>query len=283
MAAKTVVVAAFSLSFAFGQGEKPVIEIVTDADGNVIERKGPSGETPGTRYVDLDPFITATREATAEFTQRLPDFLCEQLTTRSSDRVTAEVLYVDGRESYRNLKINGKAPKGNSPAATGTWSTGEYGTMAKDVFSAATAARFEHPRDDRINNGPARSYSYKVARANSHWRVDASGQVLYPAYEGTVWIEPAEHRVLRLEMIGREIPKDFPFDSVEMTVDYGVVKIGSGKYLLPTVAECLACRRGTNECTRNRTIFRNYRKFTAESTISTTDSNITFDEEKPER
>lgn len=267
------------------------IEIVTDADGNVIERRGPPGATAGTRFPDTDRFIVAARQSATEFTGQLPDFLCDQITIRkesargplrwrSHDRVTAEVLYAGGKESYRNVRVNGKVPKGGSPDVSGTWSTGEYGTVLRDLLSVGTAAAFERPRETSIGGVAARMYEYKVARGNSHWRIEYESYKLYPAFEGAVWFEPRDHRVLRMEMMARDIPRDYPLDVIETTVDYGVVEIGRNRYLLPVASECLACVRGTTRCTRNETQFRNYRKFTAESTVTTTDSTITFEGEK---
>jgi len=73
---------------------------------------------------------------------------------------------------------------------------------------------------------------------------------------------------LRIEMQGREIPEEFPLATVETAVDYDYVTLGTPeKFLLPVHAEVLSCRRGSNECERNVIEFRNYHKFTGESTI----------------
>ena len=42
----------------------------------------------------------------------------------------------------------------------------------------------------------------------------------------------------------------------------------SKQYLLPVHSESLSCQRGTNDCSRNVIDFRNYRKYTGESTIT---------------
>ncbi len=86
--------------------------------------------------------------------------------------------------------------------------------------------------------------------------------------------------MLRIETEAFNLPADFDLDTVEMTVDYGFVRIGGEEYLLPVASENLACWRGSNNCSRNKIEFRNYRKFGAESTIVTTDSEITFDGEE---
>jgi hypothetical protein len=39
------------------------------------------------------------------------------------------------------------------------------------------------------------------------------------------------------------------------------------QYLLPVHSESLSCQRGTDMCSLNKIDFRNYRKYTGESTI----------------
>jgi hypothetical protein len=102
-----------------------------------------------------------------------------------------------------------------------------------------------------------------------------------PSYRGRIWLDPKTLLVRRIEMQAMQLPPTFPVDHAEMTLDYGPVRIGGKEYLLPTKTENLACFRGESTCTRNETEFRNYRKFSTESNISTTESSVTFDAEKP--
>ena len=66
------------------------------------------------------------------------------------------------------------------------------------------------------------------------------------------------------------MPRAFPLDTVESSVDYDYVLIGDARFLLPVHSEALSCERGTSNCNRNTIDFRNYKKFSA-------DTNITFD------
>jgi len=121
-----------------------------------------------------------------------------------------------------------------------------------------------------------------VEQPNSHWQTVIGGQSVRPAYKGAVWIDKKTWRVLRIEMEAIEVPKSFPLDTIEWVVDYAYVRIGTAEFLLPAHAENLACWRGTGQCARNAIDFRNYRKFTSESQIMTTDSSVSFEgEEKP--
>src|SRR5205085_3345512 len=85
------------------------------------------------------------------------------------DRVTCEILLVDGKEDYRNLKVNGKALKKGSPEDSGSWSTGEFAQVLADIVSPSTAAAFKIARSSSIGGIETKVYDYSVQKPNSHW------------------------------------------------------------------------------------------------------------------
>ena len=75
--------------------------------------------------------------------------------------------------------------------------------------------------------------------------------------------------MLRIEMQARSVPSEFPFDTIETSADYEYVRIGgTQQFLLPVHSENLMCQRGTNTCSRNTIDFRNYKKYSGESSIT---------------
>ena len=141
--------------------------------------------------------------------------------------------------------------------------------MLVDIFSPATNAEFHFNRDSRTGGIMAKMYDFKVARENSHWDIHVGSQSYMPAYEGAVWIDPATSRVLRIEMDAKGFPSDFPLDHAESATDYNYIRLGDTKqYLLPVHAETLSCQRGTPNCSRNVIDFRNYHKYSGESSIT---------------
>ena len=72
---------------------------------------------------------------------------------------------------------------------------------------------------------------------------------------------------MRIEQQSLSFPGDFPFDKVELVLEYDFVRIDTKLHLLPVHSENLMCQRGSNQCSRNEINFRNYRKFGAESKI----------------
>ena len=229
-----------------------------------------------------DPIIAAAREAADSFTSQLPNYLVEQVTTRSTsfnneaswqpiDVVTADVAVVKGKEDYRNIRINGR-PTNVPIEKTGAWSTGEFVLTLQDIMSPQTAAKFTRSADDRVASRYAYVYDYSVDAANSHWILMAEdGRTQHKtAFKGKLWIDKETRRVLRIEQRAVQIPASFPQDKAETTVEYGFVKIDNASYLLPVRGVTDGCKRGSFNCSMNEIQFKNYRRFSA-------DSSITFD------
>ena len=151
----------------------------------------------------------------------------------------------------------------------GSWSTGEFGTVLIDLFSPATAAAFHYKKDARVAGMLTKEYDFTVDHEHSHWTIHQESVSYDPPYRGSVWIDPVSNRVLRIEMQAFGFPSDFPTDDVESATDYEYIRLGDAKqYLLPVHAETLSCQRGTSMCSRNTIDFRNYHKYTGESTIT---------------
>jgi hypothetical protein len=226
-----------------------------------------------------DALIAKAREIALDFAETLPNYLAKQVTTRfvgngkkdrwdAVDTFTADVVYEDGHESYRNVLLNGKPAKGKIEQ-TGSWSRGEFGTTLRDLMSMGTSARFKPRGTTFISNRKARYYDYVVEQENSHWQIGVPGQTYFPAYSGRVWVDVETARVMRIEMEGRNIPSTFPVSLVESAVEWDFVKIGSSSYLVPVHAESLSCMRAEGQCSKNVMDFRNYRKFGAQSELIT--------------
>ncbi len=255
---------------------KPTV-IGEDNPRPAVQREAPKPEADS----DIDPFIEKAREVAYTFVDTLPNYIVKQFTTRfvtgqrkgdwqPVDNISIDLVYENGKEQYRNVMLNGKPSKGKAEES-GSWSTGEFATTLKDVFSTATNADFRQLRSsEKIANRDAKVYNFYVKQPNSHWRVIAPGEEYKPAYRGTIWIDKETFRTLRLEKQSRNVPEEFPIDKVEMTMDYEFVRLGSGSFLVPVHSETLTCQRGSSQCSRNVIDFRNYKKFGSESDLTFT-------------
>ena len=223
--------------------------------------------------------IEKAREAAGSFLESLPNYFCQEIMTRYQsesnsknwqphDVVSMALVYENGKESYRNLAINGKATKKSIEDLSGSWSTGEFGSVLADVFSPATAADFEYRKESRSAGRASLVYDFSVEREHSHWRIMVASQLITPPYSGSVWIDKETNRVLRVEMQATHIPDAFPSDKVEMATDYEFVRFADRQFLVPVHAETLGCQRDTGTCSRNAIDFRNYHRYSGESSIT---------------
>ncbi len=228
-----------------------------------------------------DPLIGKVREAAYNFSTSLPNFFCQQITTRygsqnprqgwdTIDVVTADVQYLNGQESYRNIKASGKGTVQSMDQLEGTRSTGEFSSMLQDLMSQATGAVFRRSGTDTIHARSAIVFKLEIPRERSHWRIEAPSQLYYPAIRGSIWVDKETSRVLRIEMEAHNLPALFPFDTVEAATDYDFIRLAAAEqeFLLPADAEVLNCERGSTACSRNRIEFHNYKKFDAATSIT---------------
>ena len=237
-----------------------------------------------------DPLIEKARARAEAFTDNLPNFICRQLVSRfesqtkpadwmALDIVEAEVAIEGGIESYHSIKVNGKLLKKQEMSAVegGTWSTGEFGTVLRNIFEPWSLTSFKFRQTDTSTRPKSKVYWFHVEQSRSNWEARIASVSYLPEYRGAIWIDEESARVLRIEMQAMNLPLSFPADTLELNIDYGLVRIGGQEYLLPVHSENLSCMRGDLRCNWNRINFRNYRKFSAESTIFQTDSDIDFD------
>jgi hypothetical protein len=242
-----------------------------------------------------DPVIEAARAAASTFAQSLPDYIVKRTTTRYQglranrltheanvktwrrvDNVSADVTYQQGDESYSHIEVDGK-PANHLPTE-GAWAVNEFASALLGTLAQTSHARFTNQRPDTIMNRAAYHYDFAIDRSYSTWYLEAerartSDAVRYtPAYSGEIWFDRETKQVLRIIRLARDIPDDFPLDSVESINDFDSILIGDKKYMMPTRSESYICERDNRACFRNENVFGNYRKFGADTSITFEDS-----------
>jgi len=228
---------------------------------------------PGAELLDR------TTEWASTFTRGLPNFVCQQFTTRytevsrsegwqAQDVVTAKVIYEDGREKYQDITVGGKKTNKSMMDLGGSTSTGEFASMLSSIFDPVRETDFKFSRSTTLNRESAAIFDFSVVLPRSDWTIIVGGQTLRPAYTGTVWVDKGSAQVRHIDLQAQNVPKDFPFDTIESTIDYDEVSFGTVKFLVPTHAENLSCQRGSSFCNKNTIDFRDYHKYSGESTVT---------------
>jgi len=249
------------------------------------------------KYIPMPPpldekgqkdLIEKARATAMEFTQKLPAFICLQVTKRYGnlqgqekqskiDEINAKLSFdAEHREDYKVISVNGQMVDEKHSSMTaqgGAISTGEFGSLLTSVFDPGVFAHFQWLRQANLRSHATEVYGYTVRKENSQWHLTVEQSKTehvstIPAIRGLVFIDRETARVLRLSLSAVDIEKDFPMKSADDTLDYDWVTISGYTSLLPQHARMqLSDGRVVMD---NDITFRLYRKFT-------TDSTITFD------
>ena len=250
--------------------------------------------------------LEKTRAATLAAAATMPDFLVKQQITRSQafgntsnwniyDRLTIAVSYrANGGEQYKLLAVNGMQPAVEAGEGSdysgklgGTTSTGEYVSILSELFKPERQAKFRLVDTDLLRKRPTLIYEFEVKQEHSAQRIQTSGATnasVITGFRGRIWVDRESHRVLRLEDISAEIPRDFPVTAASSVIDYDWVSINEQPHLLPSRAIIqLTAREGPRIVqTRNDILFKGYRKFGSELKIIDIDDKD-FVPDEPEK
>jgi hypothetical protein len=249
----------------------------------LAEAEQPQGPPPPSAE-EQARIIAEARRAALDYTDRLPDFLCLQITRRyidpsglemdwlKYDELKARVSYVEGHENYELVSVNNKVVTRGFEEVGGATSTGEFGSLLKELFDPRTNAEFGWARHSLLRAHPVYVFTFRVPRARSKWRLTYTGgpgdssQQMITAYSGLVYIDKETERVLRIKMDTEDVPPSFPLQHATSRLDYDFIDISGVRHLLPLKAEVRM--RASRELTRNDVEFRLYRKFSADASIS---------------
>jgi len=237
----------------------------------------PQGPPPPSKE-EQERIIAEARRNALSYTQGLPDYLCLQVTRRfidpsglemrwlKYDEIKTRVSYVENRENYEVISVDNRPVAAGIHELGGATSSGEFGTMLREVFEPETQTEFTWARHSLLRGRGVYVFGFRVARSRSGWRLTVKPDEYVAGYSGLVYIDKESERVMRLFMKADDIPSDFPMQEAQSRLDYDFVEISGQPYLLPLRAR-VWLREG-RMLARNEVEFRLYRRFSAEATIS---------------
>ena len=209
----------------------------------------------------------------------MPDFVCLQITRRyvdpsglemdwlKYDEIKTRVSYVEGRENYELVSVNNQLTDKDYRELGGAVSSGEFGSMLRELFEPFTETSFGWARHSLLRGHPVYVFNFRVTQPRSRFSISYMRQdEIITGYAGLVYIDKESERVLRITMQAEDIPASFPIRAANTRLDYDYIAISGQAFLLP-----LKARMGMRESklmSRNDVEFRLYRKFSAEATIS---------------
>ena len=240
---------------------------------------------PPPSYEEQQKILAEAREYAINYSTTLPDFLCLQRTHRyvdrnfkpgsvgswsPSDRVVAKVSYFDQKEKYDLISDNDNSLVGKQyESVGGSISTGEFGSVLKDIFDPASAAEFHWERWATVRGELAHAYTYVIDQPHARRTVDYNhSQQTTPGYHGEVFILKGSNTVVLLT-VEPDMPPGFPIQEIHQTIDYSYVDISGQKFWLPLKSDLIM--RSDRNGSKNEIDWSSYRKYSA-------DTSITFDD-----
>lgn len=249
--------------------------------------------------------LESARASALQYTQKLPDFLCTQITHRqvnslgnsagslagispsgaagprsvlaglpgtmspgssSSDVIEERLTFIDHKENYSVLTLNGRKASGmDHMQFQGAISEGEFGTDLNDIFDPRSETIFAWNREGALHGNRVYIYSFRV-----------------PAAHGATVIDRDSGRQAVVSYAGRvfvdaatlgvlrveyemDLPPGFPIHEAGIRMEYKLTPIAGRPYLLPFRSEVHLQDQARQYV--NTIEFRNYHKFAVESRV----------------
>jgi hypothetical protein len=243
----------------------------------------PPPEPPS--YMEQNDILNEVREYALNYTKNLPDFLCLQVTRRyydpngsdfyrNYDTVLTKVSYTEQHEKYELLSVNDKFMTASYESLGGTLSSGEFGSMMKEIFEPDTDAEFHWIRWATLRGRRTHVYSYVVDQPHSKWSIEdrTAHDRISPGYSGLVYVDRDTHVVMRVTLKAEGIPATFPIQEADDRLDYDLTDISGHQFILPMMAQVHLKAGKVNQ--RNDIEFRGYRKFSGDATIKFDDVSV---------
>lgn len=239
------------------------------------------GSTPNA--TERQAMIARMREAALNYADRLQDFICTQLTTRTVDQSGSgkhwklletqelELGYIAHKEHYRLLKVNGKTTDLEKRVKKGYFTPGgEFGTSLRLIFDPRAAAEFEWDREESSAGKRSCVFRYRVPQATSTKVMRADADVVKLGHHGFVTADCDTGMVTRIQIKTEPASVTRNGEAMaigtELDVRYGLTTIASREFLLPRQAVEIAPFGKT--LTKAEIQFQQYRKYDSSSSIS---------------
>lgn len=239
---------------------------------------------------DLPAHILALareQHSIADELRHLPDYTCTETIDRYTaesgrplrfnDRIVVEIAIAGRRELYAWPGRRFEERSVIDMVGQGFISDGDFSTMLHNVF-VGNAAQISYTGPESPGARRLLRYNFHIPVMSSGWHMSGRGRTGTMGSLGSFWLDAATLDLVRMRFDAEDMPAWSADQSLEEDVDYAPVTIGESRLLLPSYARITAVDFSSRTL-QNRIAFTNCRKFSSESTISFTDSTITFDED----
>jgi len=175
------------------------------------------------------------------------------------DRLRLDVAVLEGEETFSWAGAKRfETTRVDELVASGALGNGEFTAFLTSVFAGeADVVSF---------SGPS-LFTFEMPIARSHFTYHSRGGAARTvAYHGSFRVDPEGAELKRLTIVADQFPSDESTCRIEDAMDYHIVKIGNGEFLLPWVATMDILYSNGSESV-NETRYSQCREYTGESTI----------------
>ena len=265
----------------------------------VSEELPPFTSPPRPSVEEQKEFFHRLDQNAIHYTRGLPDFICNEIVHRyqmtpkapagygsrrasmppslgqgawlSKDVLTVKLTYFENHEKYELTLVNGHKTRDSYESAGGAVSEGDFGTVLLELFDPDTATKFQWAHWTHLRKRLTRVYAFSTSRQTSHYRIGVGNNpairsVVTTGRRGFVYADDETGMVMRIASEADDIPRSFPVTAQSTMVDYSYADVGGKPYLLPLRVNNRMYTARLNF--KNILEFRDYRKFTGESTIT---------------
>ena len=271
---------------ALGAGPKTVAAL-TEMQAASVNRPKATPPAAKPQYVPPPPpspgeqnrILTDATEYAENYTSRMPDYICMQVTRRSEDArgtgdfrpvdtIAEKLTFFEKQENYAVISMDGKLVTGKTHEQLGgTTSSGEFASLMRGIFAAQSDTEFHWTRWATLRGHRMNVFTYRVTQGRSNYRVRAEGaEEIVVGYHGIVFVDNSTSRIMKITLEADDLPSTYPVQAASVALDYDNASIGGTEFLLPLRSEVIL-KTSRKLVTKNEAEFRMYRKFTAESTI----------------
>ncbi len=274
---------------ALGAGPRTVdaLNAIRDASASLPKAPPPPPKPvyvppPAPNSVEQAKVLQDAKDYALNYTSRLPDFICTQVTRRfvdptglefwrRQDVITERLSYFDKHEDYKVVLYNNQPVEMSHEKLGGATSSGEFGSIMHEIFDPETETQFDWERWGTLRGHRMHVFSYKITQYHSKYTITAGNDQHFVAgYHGLIYVDRDTSAIMKITLQADDLPTGFPIREVNLNLDYDPIEISGHQFILPLKA-VITSREGAKYLIKNEVEFRMYRKFTAESTITAID------------
>jgi len=268
-----------------GAGPATVAELeqMRDASAHLPVPKTPAIPSPAAPGAgEQERVWDEARQTSLNYNASLPDFICTESVKRFkdpdgkqqwhlSDTLILKLTYFEHKEDYRLTSINNRPTHLTYEQTGGAITEGEFGSLLGSIFAESSKAEHHWDHWTTLRQRPTHVFRFRIAVEDSGYQLsfgttDGYFRHVTMGQHGYIYVDQETNSVVRVMAEAEGLPPDFPVDRAGSVLDYGFIDVGGQTYLLPlrsvTRLDTLPLEH------RNEVQFQEYRKFSADATVT---------------